>query len=34
MLDALLEAGRYRFDGMSGASAGAMNAVAVAHGLS
>ncbi|WP_233164306.1 patatin-like phospholipase family protein [Chromobacterium sp. ASV23] len=34
VLDALLEAGVYRFDGLSGASAGAMNAVAVAHGLS
>ncbi|OQS08332.1 esterase [Chromobacterium violaceum] len=33
VLDALLEAGRYRFDGLSGTSAGAMNAVAVAHGL-
>ncbi|MBP4048537.1 patatin-like phospholipase family protein [Chromobacterium violaceum] len=33
VLDALLEAGCYRFDGLSGTSAGAMNAVAVAHGL-
>jgi len=33
VLDALLEAGIYRFDGLSGTSAGAMNAVAVAHGL-
>ena len=32
VLDALLEAGIYRFDGLSGTSAGAMNAVAVAHG--
>jgi len=34
VLDALLEAGLYRFEGLSGTSAGAMNAVAVAHGLS
>jgi NTE family protein len=33
VLDALLEAGIHRFDGLSGTSAGAMNAVAVAHGL-
>ncbi|UTH76648.1 patatin-like phospholipase family protein [Chromobacterium sp. IIBBL 290-4] len=33
VLDALLEAGAYRFDGLSGTSAGAMNAVALAHGL-
>ncbi|GGP17720.1 patatin-like phospholipase family protein [Silvimonas iriomotensis] len=33
VLDALLEAGIYRFEGISGTSAGAMNAVAVAHGL-
>lgn len=33
VLDALLEDGRFRFDGLSGASAGAMNAAAVAHGL-
>ncbi|POZ60205.1 esterase [Chromobacterium alticapitis] len=34
VLDALLEAGVFRFDGLSGTSAGAMNAAAVAHGLS
>ncbi|AXE32168.1 esterase [Chromobacterium phragmitis] len=34
VLDALLENGRYRFEGLSGTSAGAMNATAVAHGLS
>jgi NTE family protein len=34
VLDALLEAGLFRFDGVSGTSAGAMNAVALAHGLS
>ncbi|TDR77917.1 patatin-like phospholipase family protein [Paludibacterium purpuratum] len=33
VLDALLEADCFRFDGLSGTSAGAMNAVAVAHGL-
>jgi NTE family protein len=33
VLDALLEDGRLRFDGVSGTSAGAMNAVALAHGL-
>jgi len=33
VLDALLEDGRFCFDGLSGSSAGAMNAVAVAHGL-
>ncbi|BEV73766.1 MULTISPECIES: patatin-like phospholipase family protein [unclassified Paludibacterium] len=33
VLDALLASGLYRFDGLSGTSAGAMNAVAVAHGL-
>ena len=32
VLDALLEDGRIAFDGISGASAGAMNAVALAHG--
>jgi NTE family protein len=32
VLDALLEDGRIEFDGLSGSSAGAMNAVAVAHG--
>ncbi|QEL56675.1 patatin-like phospholipase family protein [Chromobacterium paludis] len=34
VLDALLEAGIHHFDGLSGSSAGAMNATAVAHGLS
>lgn len=34
VLDALLEDGRLRFDGVSGTSAGAMNAVVLAHGLS
>ncbi|MEP7295209.1 MAG: patatin-like phospholipase family protein [Burkholderiales bacterium] len=33
VLDALLEDGRVRFDGVSGTSAGAMNAVVMAHGL-
>jgi NTE family protein len=33
VLDAFLEDGRLRFDGVSGTSAGAMNAVALAHGL-
>jgi NTE family protein len=33
VLDALLEDGRLRFDGVSGTSAGAMNAVLMAHGL-
>ena len=33
VLDAFLEDGRYRFDGVSGTSAGAMNAVVLAHGL-
>ncbi|AMM26766.1 patatin-like phospholipase family protein [Variovorax sp. PAMC 28711] len=33
VLDALLEDGRLTFDGISGASAGAVNAVAMAHGL-
>ncbi|WP_342662001.1 patatin-like phospholipase family protein [Uliginosibacterium gangwonense] len=33
VLDALLENGAFRFDGVSGTSAGAMNAVALAHGL-
>lgn len=33
VLDRLLEVGGYRFDGISGTSAGAMNAVALAHGL-
>lgn len=32
VLDRLLEDGRLRFDGVSGASSGAMNAVALAHG--
>lgn len=32
VLDALLESGRFRFDGISGTSAGAMNAVALADG--
>lgn len=32
VLDALLEDGRFRFDGISGTSAGAMNAVALANG--
>ena len=34
VLDRLLEDGRVRFDGISGASSGAMNAVALAHGWS
>lgn len=33
VLDALLEDGRFTLDGISGTSAGAMNAVAVAHGF-
>lgn len=33
VLDALLEQGNFRFDGISGTSAGAMNAVCLAHGL-
>jgi NTE family protein len=33
VLDTLLEDGRLGFDGISGTSAGAMNAVAMAHGL-
>lgn len=33
VLDALLEDGRVRFEGISGTSAGAMNAAALAHGL-
>ncbi|MBT9492372.1 MAG: patatin-like phospholipase family protein [Paucibacter sp.] len=33
VLDALLEDGRLRLDGISGTSAGAMNAVALAHGF-
>ena len=33
VLDALLEDGRVAFDGVSGTSAGAMNAVALAHGF-
>lgn len=33
VLDALLEDGRLRFDGVSGTSAGAMNAVLLAQGL-
>ena len=33
VLDALLEDGRFRFATVSGASAGAMNAVVLAHGL-
>ena len=33
VLDALLEDGRLYFDGISGTSAGAMNAVALAHGF-
>jgi NTE family protein len=33
VLDALLEDGRLSFEGLSGTSAGAMNAVAMAHGL-
>src|SRR3954468_17072656 len=32
VLDALLEDGRTEFDGVSGSSAGAMNAVVLAHG--
>lgn len=33
VLDALLANGRFRFDGISGTSAGAMNALCLAHGL-
>lgn len=33
VLDALLEDGRFGFDGLCGTSSGAMNAVALAHGL-
>ncbi len=33
VLDALLEDGQWAFDGISGTSAGAMNAVALAHGF-
>ncbi|MFV0371043.1 MAG: patatin-like phospholipase family protein [Azonexus sp.] len=33
VLDALLEDGRFSFEGVSGASAGAMNAACLAHGL-
>lgn len=33
VLDALLEDGRWRFEGISGTSAGAMNAIAVLHGF-
>ena len=33
VLDALLEDGQWQFDGVSGTSAGAMNAVALAHGF-
>jgi NTE family protein len=33
VLDALLEDGQWSFEGLSGTSAGAMNAVAVAHGF-
>ena len=33
VLDALLEDGRFAFEGVSGTSAGAMNAVALAHGF-
>ena len=33
VLDTLLEDGRLDFEGISGTSAGAMNAVAMAHGL-
>lgn len=33
VLDALLEDGRWQLDGVSGTSAGAMNAVALAHGF-
>ena len=33
VLDALLEQGKFSFDGVSGTSAGAMNAVCLAHGL-
>ncbi|RMX07797.1 patatin-like phospholipase family protein [Corticibacter populi] len=33
VLDALLEGGAYQFDGISGTSAGAMNAVVLAHGF-
>ena len=33
VLDALLEDGRYKFEGVSGTSAGAMNAICLAQGL-
>ena len=33
VLDALLEQGHFSFDGVSGTSAGAMNAICLAHGL-
>ena len=33
VLDALLDDGRVAFEGISGTSAGAMNAVAMAHGF-
>ena len=33
VLDTLLERGNFHFDGVSGTSAGAMNAVCLAHGL-
>ncbi|MDE1547108.1 patatin-like phospholipase family protein [Dechloromonas agitata] len=33
VLDALLDDGRFRFEGVSGTSAGAMNALCLAHGL-
>jgi NTE family protein len=33
VLDRLLEDGRLTFDGISGTSAGAMNAVAIGHGF-
>ena len=33
VLDALLEDGGFTFEGISGTSAGAMNAVALAHGF-
>ena len=33
VLDALLEDGRVQFEGISGTSAGAMNAVVMAHGF-
>ena len=33
MLDALLEADRFKWDALSGTSAGALNAIVMAHGL-